>query len=217
MVSAHQTFQLRSAYREGLKALGMAPEEVDQFGRSLAPPELERELPVPVHLLPERFRNKVPLIERLKGKFQHISVHPGGVVIAEPRMDLHAPLERAPKGVPVTQYDMQSLALLKLLKIDLLGNRALSAIEETIRLSGAGTKIPDEDPATLELLRRGDTLGCFQVETPPMRSTLKQLPLRGIRELTAALAIVRPGAASGAAKAAYIHRARGEESVAVPH
>jgi DNA-directed DNA polymerase III PolC len=219
MVSAHQTFGQRAAFREGLKALGMVLADVDRFCDRLPAEELEPQAAAPllVDLLPERYREAVPLITRLIGKMQHISVHPGGVVIAEPRIDHYAPLERAPKGVLVTQYDMHSLEKLGLVKIDLLGNRALGAVQETLRWIGGQGEAPDGDPATLQTLRESRTVGCFQIETPAMRATLRRLPVRGIKDVVAALAIVRPGPASGEAKAAFIRRANGEEPARPPH
>jgi DNA-directed DNA polymerase III PolC len=219
MVSAHQTFGRRAAFREGLKALGMGLADVDRFCEHLPADELETELPpqLPLELLPERYRSAVPLITRLIGKMQHISVHPGGVVIAEPRIEDYAPLERAPKGVLVTQYDMHSLEKIGLVKIDLLGNRALSAVQETLRWIGHPAEMPDDDPLTLQTLRESRTVGCFQIETPAMRAALRKLPIRGLRDLVAALAIVRPGPASGEAKAAFIRRANGEEPPHPPH
>jgi DNA-directed DNA polymerase III PolC len=217
MVAAHQTFRRRAAFREGLKALGMTPLDVEQFSRRLPADEVEDEAPFPLHLLPERYRAAVPLIERLIGMFQHVSVHPGGVVMAEPRIECHAPLERAPKGVLVTQFDMESVARLGLIKIDLLGNRALSAIQEACDSLGRVPAMPDADPATLAMLREARTVGCFQIETPAMRAVLRRLPLRGIVDLAAALAIVRPGPASGEAKAAFVRRASGEEPPEPPH
>src|SRR5206468_5687489 len=71
--------------------------------------------------------------------------------------------------------------------------------------------------ATLATLRDARTVGCFQIETPTMRSTLRKLPLRDRDDLMAALALVRPGPSSGAAKASYIRRARGEEPADPPH
>ncbi|PYM46425.1 MAG: hypothetical protein DME16_14785 [Candidatus Rokuibacteriota bacterium] len=217
MASAHQTFRRRAAFREGLKALGMARVDVDQFSRRLPPDELEGELPLPLHLLPEQYRAAAPLIQRLVGMFQHVSVHPGGVVIAEPRIDGHVPVERAPKGVLVTQFDMASLAGIGLVKIDLLGNRALSALQEAGESLGGVPAMLDGDAATCAALREGRTVGCFQIETPAMRAVLRRLPVRGVRDLAAALAIVRPGPASGDAKAAYIRRASGEEAGDPPH
>src|SRR5207302_3274858 len=133
----------------------------------IPPEDLEAALaPLPLDLLAEPYRAAVPLLTRLIGKLQHISVHPGGVVIAEPRIDRYAPLERAPKGVLVTQYDMHSLEKIGLVKIDLLGNRALSAIQETVRWLGGPVQMADADVATLATLREARTVGCFQIETP---------------------------------------------------
>ncbi|HMC89476.1 MAG TPA: OB-fold nucleic acid binding domain-containing protein, partial [Gemmataceae bacterium] len=202
----------RAAFRDGLKALGMGLAEVDRFCAQIPADDLDLALaPVPVHLLTEPYRSAVPLLTRLIGKLQHISVHPGGVVIAEPRIDQHAPLERAPKGVLVTQYDMHSLEKIGLVKIDLLGNRALSAVQEALGAIARAEEMPDADAATLATLHEARTVGCFQIETPAMRATLRRLPVRGIRDLIAALAIVRPGPASGEAKTAFIRRANGEE------
>lgn len=92
-----------------LKALGMRPVEVERFCQRMPADELEEE-PPPLHLLPGPYRAAVPLIERLVGRFQHLSVHPGRVVIAEPPIDSQVPLERAPKGVRVTQFDKRGLA-----------------------------------------------------------------------------------------------------------
>jgi DNA polymerase III subunit alpha len=219
MVSAHQTFRRRAAFREGLKALGLHVAEIERFCRRLPAEELADEVapPLPLHLLPDRGRRAVPVIERLIGTFQHVSVHPGGVVIAEPPIDRHTPLERAPKGVLVSQYDMHSLADTGLVKIDLLGNRALGAIEETSRRVGRPLAMPDGDLATIVTLREARTVGCFQVETPAVRAILRKLPVRGIHDLMAALALVRPGPAAGEAKAAYVRRAHGEEPAEPPH
>lgn len=219
MVSAHQTFGWRSAFREGWKAFGMSPAELDRFAARLPSDDGDPAVPprLPLEILTEPYRSAVPLITRLIGKPQHISVHPGGLVIAQPRVVDYAPLERAPKGVLVTQYDMHSLPILGLVKIDLLGNRALTAIQETLRWVDQAETIPDGDAATLRTLRQAETVGCFQIETPTLRSTLRKLPVRGIQDLAAALAIVRPGPASGAAKAAFIRRAQGEQPLVPPH
>src|SRR5207249_11118708 len=93
----------------------------------------------------------------------------------------------------------------------------LSAISEAWHWIGLPPSTPDRDPATLETLREARTVGCFQIETPPLRSTLRRFPVRGIEDLIAALAIVRPGPASGEAKAAFLRRANGEEPAQPPH
>jgi len=219
MVAAHATFGRRSAWREGLKALGASPGVIGAFLSGWPPGELEGEidLPLPLDRLPTRLRANAPTIERLVGRFHHLSVHAGGVVItAEPAASV-LPLERAPKGVRVSQYDMHALGRLGFVKIDLLGNRALSAVVAAEHWIGRPVDAGAPDEATLETLRRGDTLGCFQVETPAMRALLRRLALRGRDDLVAALALVRPGPAAGEAKAAFVRRAAGEEPAIPPH
>lgn len=163
----------------------------------------------------------LPLVRRLVGCPRHLATHPGGIVIGHAPLSRILPLERAPKGVLVSQYDHISIAAMGLVKIDLLGNRCLSELEEALTLAGhpmplSLQSIPQEDRATLDLIDRAETVGCFQLESPAMRALVTQLPIRRQADLIAALALIRPGAASGAVKSRYIRRARGEEEVQIP-
>ncbi|HSR10998.1 MAG TPA: hypothetical protein VLS90_06100, partial [Thermodesulfobacteriota bacterium] len=223
MVGAHHTFQRRSALREGLKAWGARPALVDALGKSLPPEDLEiREVDFldladtaeekEPTAAPAPFRQALPLIQRLIGKPHHTAAHPGGLIIGDAPLEDFLPLEKAPKGVVVTQYDLAALDSLGIVKIDLLGNRFLSELEETLTLAGAGNEsIPPEDPETIELVDRAGTVGCFQLESPAMRSLLARIPIRRQSDIVNALALIRPGAAAGEAKSSYIRRARGEE------
>ncbi|HET9888032.1 MAG TPA: hypothetical protein VFR10_11010, partial [bacterium] len=160
----------------------------------------------------------VPLLNRLIGRFRHLSVHPGALVFAEPSIDSYSALELAPKGVLVTQYDIHSLERMGIVKIDLLGNRALGAIQEIATCADSGTPpVPHHDEATLEALRRAETIGCFQIETPPVRAVLRKLPIHRVEDLRDALAVVRPGPGSAEDKASFIRRAHGEEPPTPPH
>ncbi|WAS91110.1 PHP domain-containing protein [Nannocystis punicea] len=199
-VATMQRLAARSAARELARALDLRLRDDDD------------ELPAALRTPPLR-----ALLARLIGKPHHLSVHPGGVVVAEPDLATYAPLERVPSGMVVTQYDMRSLAQLGLVKIDLLGNRALSALADARRLAGDLDLAPERDDLTLRRIRDADTIGCFQIETPPVRATLRKLPLHDLDDVMAALAVVRPGPASGGARAAYIRRARGEEAPLPPH
>lgn len=223
MICSYQTFQRKSAWRESLKAYGMRKNDIENFCKRIplesAPSsETDESKPqhpfaTPIQLLAPKFREKRSIIESLIGKPRHISVHPGGVVIADRQITDYVALERAPKGVQVTQYDMASIAKAGLAKIDLLGNRCLSQIDETlthIKSSSALTanefindcrhQIPAADPATLKLINAGRTIGCFQIETPAMRSVLVRMPIKCIADLITALALVRPGPSSGISK-----------------
>lgn len=210
LVAAHQTFGRRAAFREGLKAFGMDVAGIDRFIQGFLGTDLDGEgfAPLPMRLLPPRFHEAVPLIERLVGTARHLAVHPSSVVIAESRLDLDAPMERSPKGAPVTQYDAASLGRLGLIKLDLLGNRALTAHAEATRLLGQPVVMPDGDRATVSGLRAGNTVGCFQIEVPELRAMLRKLPVRGIADIMAALAVVRSG--SEELKTDYVRRANGE-------
>ena len=115
-----------------------------------------------------------------------------------------------------------------LVKIDLLGNRCLSAIAETIKHAARDNvwsfdlvkdrlAIPENDQATLQKINQGDVIGCFQLESPAMRSVLRRLPINKMADIVSALAIVRPGPSSGEAKNAFIRRACGIEEATVLH
>lgn len=238
MVAAHHTFRYRSALREGLKAWGAPQGEIDRVSAMLPPEDLAPEeldflgVAAAGHQEPRvdlaregsalypRLEEILPLVQRLVGRPHHIAAHPGGMVIDRDPLEDLLPLERAPKGVIVTQYDLVAVSRLGLAKIDLLGNRCLSELEEALIAPGGAplplSEIPAEDPATLALIDDAATIGCFQLESPAMRSLLKRLPIRTGGDVTAALALIRPGAASGEVKAAYVRRARDEEPVDIP-
>ena len=263
MVCSYVTFQRRSALREGLKALGMPLKEIDEFCKTVPLEELSKEeqdlfarknlddpFEIPVDNLVEPYRSFLPWVLKLIGKPHHISIHPGGLVIADREIARCAPIERAPKGIRITQYEMRAAELAGLVKIDLLGNRCLSELQETLELvkersakerAAANSQglaelspervcerelyaslksiqdIPIDDPKTLELISDAKTVGCFQIETPVMRSVLSRMPIRGVHDVVAALAIARPGPAAGKAKSAFLKRARGEDEPKPPH
>lgn len=228
MVAAMHTFGRRSALAEGLKAWGSDPDTIARLIKELPPDDLaeDAEISLPVEprqsgqptLFQEdtsKWEEILPLVRRLEGKPRHVAVHPGGVVIAnEPLSDL-VPLELAPKGVVITQYDLLSVARIGLIKIDLLGNRCLSELEETYLFAGQPSprleKTPADDRPTLELINRADTIGCFQLESPAMRALLAQLPVTRLSDVVAALALIRPGTAAGRIKQAFISRARNQQ------
>jgi DNA-directed DNA polymerase III PolC len=238
MISSHATFQPHLAFREAVKAFGAPIDHVNRWSRRIPyiHPEITSRTPLRDLLLSsplsreisvdeEPFASALPLAERLLGQPHHLSVHPGGMVIADRSIDSYAPLERAAKGIVVTQYDMHSVEDVGLVKMDLLGNRCLTELQETIDLARAAVlptdsararvptlaEIPDEDPAAVEVLRSARTLGCFQLESPAMRSLLSKLPVKNVRDCIAAVAIIRPGAAAAGAKETYIRRANGDE------
>lgn len=216
---AVHTFQRRSAYREGLKALGAPAQVIERLLRALPPDELpgDARTRAAAQVLARPWRARLPLLSRLIGMPRHIALHPGGVVLTSPSHPM--PLERTPSGAIATQYDAASAARLGLPKLDLLGSYCLDELDAalaSLREQGhplqRPSDIPLEDPATLRLIDRAETLGCFQLESPALRSVLRSLPIRSLRDVMNALAIVRPGPASGHAKQTFLERARGASS-----
>jgi DNA-directed DNA polymerase III PolC len=232
MISTHCTFQPRSAFREVAKALGVSNDEVNRMSRRVpyrVEESLERELAESParHEIPlgeEPYRSIVRLASVLLGYPHHLGIHSGGIVIGDRPVTDYVPLEEATKGIVVTQYEMRAIEAIGLVKIDLLGNRAITTIRETVSLleRSRGMKldperIPDGDRATARLLSRGRTLSCFQVESPAMRNLLSQLGTRDLGGAIAALSLVRPGPASSGMKEAFVRRAAGAEEVTYLH
>lgn len=245
MIATYNTCGPRAAYQEAAKALGVPQQEAVRrssllpwHGQSdldlaatiantpgfwrqgaLASGEADGEV-----LPPERERLLVLLAQHLLHAPRHLGVHPGGVVIARQPMHSLAPLERAAKGVVVTQYDMHFVEGLGLVKIDLLGNRALSIVHDCVAmLQRQGISVPDlqqiaeDDARCAQLLRSGGTLGCFQVESPAMRNLLVQMAADTMDRVIQAVALVRPGPAASGMKDAFLNRARGREPVTAAH
>lgn len=185
MLSTHVLFGRRSAWRAGLAALGVEPAAIELLFASM-PSDEEWDLPPAVT---GPLAVHAPAIEALIGRFHHASVHPGGLALAAERLEDVTPLEASSSGVRVTQLDARALESLGVLELELLGSHALSVIDETLRRAGGHEPAPERDAATLEALRRADTLGCAQVESPPVRARLLSLPLRSREELTSALAL----------------------------
>ncbi|MDF1700199.1 MAG: DNA polymerase III subunit alpha, partial [Planctomycetota bacterium] len=226
MISTHNTFQARSAVREAAKTLGLPPGEVSKLVKELPwrlegdldvdrlPPEIAR---IPLHEKP--WKGLLRAAQALHGLPRHLSIHVGGIVIGDGRLDDSLPLERSAKGLVVTQYDMHGVEDTGLVKIDLLGNRALAVIadvtrdvqtfhDHTIDLD----TIPEQDERAAELLSTGHTLGCFQVESPGMRNLVVRMTARDQEDAMIALSLIRPGPAGSGMKDAYIRRRRGEEA-----
>lgn len=147
-------------------------------------------------------RQLIRLAEELEGLARHTSIHAAGVVISEKPLTNYVPLEEGHDGLALTQYPMEDLEDLGLLKIDLLGLRNLTLLEEIVRIINHGRppeesftldSIPWDDAKTFQLLSAGDTTGVFQLESEGMRQVLKKLKPSCFEDIIAVLALYRPG------------------------
>jgi DNA-directed DNA polymerase III PolC len=167
-----------------------------------------------------RIAEALRLAARMAGAPRHLSVHCGGLVIADRELTHYLPLERAAKGVVVSQFEMRAVEAVGLVKMDLLGNRAITTIGECVNLAGGAPDpeaFPDDDPVAAAAIAAGDTLNCFQLESPAMRNLLRMLEASTLDDTVAAVALVRPGPAESGMKEAFCRRRRGLEPVWFPH
>ncbi len=233
MISTHVVFQPRSAFREAARALGTPPADVDAMSRLVprdAPDGIGRALLDSPRARARGLDPREPRVaaiagaaDRLLGLPRHLGIHPGGLVIADGPLDRYVPLEEAAKGIVVTQYEMRAIEKIGLVKMDLLGNRALSVLAEArewvarVGVAPGLDAVADDDPDAAGILREARTLGCFQIESPGMRQLLLELGTSDLRGTIDALSLIRPGAAASGAKERFVRRARGLEPTAYLH
>jgi len=150
----------------------------------------------------EKAQRLLDLARKLEGRVRHVSTHACGVVISTVPLDEICPLQHPTQDEEaiVTQYEMRSLEDLGLLKIDILGLKNLTLIEETLKKVYAIYKIdvkleeiPFDDKKTYKLFQRGETIGVFQFESEGMRKWLKKLKPSCFDDLVAMIALYRPG------------------------
>jgi len=224
------TMAARAAIRDVGRALEMTFGEVDRIAK-LVPfgpgVTLERALAESPELAQAveadaRVRRVIELARKVEGLPRHASVHAAGVVIAaRPLIEL-VPLQRTPEGQVVTQFPMDVLAQLGLLKMDFLGLRTLSVIEaaldnirETTGQSIDLDRIPLDDPAVFDMLSRGNTAGVFQFETSGLTDLLRRLKPVVFEDLVAAVALFRPGPM--AMLDDFIEGRHGRKPIVYPH
>ena len=150
----------------------------------------------------ERARKLIDFAKKLEGVARHASTHACGIVISAEPLDNIVPLQHPTQNDLniVTQYGMHSIEDLGLLKVDLLGLKNLTIIEDTLsRIYVVQNKkidienIPLDDKVTYKLLQRGDCIGVFQLESEGMRRYLKQLKPTELEDIIAMVALYRPG------------------------
>ncbi|MFB6212712.1 MAG: DNA polymerase III subunit alpha [Candidatus Magasanikbacteria bacterium] len=172
----------------------------------------------------EEIENLIDSAKKLEGVARHPSVHACGVVISPEPLTKHVPLQRAPQdeNAVITQFEMDSVEELGLLKMDFLGLKNLTTIEETINLveEHEGDKIdienlPLDDKKTYELLQEGKTTGVFQLESDGMKRYLKKLRPTELEDVIAMISLYRPGPMDLIPQ--YIRRKHGEEEVTFIH
>jgi DNA polymerase-3 subunit alpha/error-prone DNA polymerase len=213
MVSNHVLFQPRMAIREVAKVYGLTDAEIGQVSKRLPrfwrAKESEPELLTGLKQRPESKALEFPqpwpeilaLAQKIIGTPRYLSVHPGGIVITPRPIDEYVPLERAPKGVPIIQWEKDATEDAGLVKIDLLGNRSLGVIRDAVENLGTNRVPfdesgwePEDDLATQQALALGHTMGCFYIESPAMRLLQQKSKVGDFEHLVIHSSIIRPAA-----------------------
>jgi DNA polymerase-3 subunit alpha len=203
------TMAARAVIRDVGRALGMPYSEVDKIAK-MVPFQIGMTLDRALEIVPElrsvyterpEIKELVDLARALEGLPRHASVHAAGVVISASPLADQVPLQKMPDGVVVTQFPMETLEELGLLKMDFLGLRTLTLIHKAVDMVnetlGEARLDPDsvslDDPATYDLLRRGDTLGIFQLESGWVSDFLREMGPKVFEDIIATVALCRPG------------------------
>jgi error-prone DNA polymerase len=226
------TYRGRSAAREVGKALGLPAEMQERLARLVANWGYEDPDELLTKHLPEagcdprhpRIRKFAALWTRIQNLPRHLGQHSGGMVIAADRLDAVVPLEPATMpGRVVVQWDKDDCAGLGIVKVDLLGLRMMSVLQESIAMvheRGGDidlARLPADDPTVYRMLQRADTIGVFQVESRAQMATLPRIHPEKFYDLVVQIAIIRPGPIVGDMVHPYIRRRRGREAVTYPH
>lgn len=145
-------------------------------------------------------RHLVDMARRLEGLPRNTSMHAAGVVICQKAADEFVPLSRGGDGAITTQYTMTTLEELGLLKMDFLGLRTLTVIQDAVKLVNKThpgsldiNKIDYNDQKVMELIGSGHTEGIFQLESPGMKNFMKELKPKSLEDITAGISLYRPG------------------------
>lgn len=230
-VGAFSLLQARAAFRDTGRALKLDYEKIDR-ACSLIPYShmtLEEALEESPHFSDlvksdASVRRVFEIARQLQGLPRHVTQHSAGVVIADMNLTEYVPLRRASGEEIITQADMYALEELGLVKIDLLGLRFLTVIGETLKLvrerRGINLRpeeIPLDDQAVYRALARGDTGGCFQLESSGMRNMLRRVKPASIEDLSAVLALYRPGPLQSGMAEEFIARRQGKKPVTYIH
>jgi DNA polymerase-3 subunit alpha len=205
LLGTHTTYQRKSIVRELGKVFGLPKEEIDDI---VDYPEQNKSRDSIRKLI-------LRYADRLVDKPANISIHAGGILITEEPIYAYTATTLPPKGFPVSHIEMHNAEDIGIYKLDILSQRGLGHIKESIGIIKNNTGINvdinrfehfKKDKKIRALLESGKTMGCFYVESPAMRMLLGKLQCNDYITLVAASSIIRPGVASSGMMRAYIER-----------
>jgi len=215
LLGMYSTFQYNATIRELGKVFGLPKEEIDglaERGSCNGSDKIHRAI--------------LQYGKLLKDFPGTLSIHPGGILISEETISSYVTVHMPPKGFPTTMMDMFVAENIGLHKLDVLSQRGLGHIKECIELVKANRQVDIDihaiekfkrDALIKEQLRKGNTIGCFYIESPAMRQLIKKLRCDNYETLVAASSIIRPGVGRSGMMAQYIYRYNNPDKFEYPH
>jgi len=226
------TMSAKSVIRDVGRALDMPYDNVDRIAK-LIPDALKMTLDIALEEsedLRKLIRSDADVAKLMKyarsleGLARHASTHAAGVVIAPKALDTYVPLYKDPNGESVTQYPMTILESIGLLKMDFLGLRTLTVIDNAIKIIKENSNvdiiiddIPLDDPKSFKLLSDAETSGVFQLESSGMRDLLRRIKPETFEDIIALIALFRPGPLGSGMVDDFIKRKRGTVKIKYDH
>jgi error-prone DNA polymerase len=236
-VSMPETYRVRHAIRDVGAALSMDPADIDRIAKSF-PHIRARDARAALEELPElkalaeefrregaRYGRLWELVEGLDALPRGIAMHPCGVLLSDASLLRRTPVvPTSGEGLPMSQFDKEDVEDLGLLKLDVLGVRMQSAmahaVTEVERATGERVDldaVPPGDPATYQLIRSAETLGCFQIESPGQRDLVGRLQPATFHDLVVDISLFRPGPVAADMVRPFIEARHGRAPVRYPH
>ncbi|MFC4955553.1 DNA polymerase III subunit alpha [Streptomyces mauvecolor] len=231
-----ETYRARHALRDTALALSIAPQTADRIAKSF--PHIRAvDIPHALNELPElrqlaaeaeRFGPLWELAANLDALPRGYAMHPCGVILSDASLLDRLPVQPTPGGqYPMVQAAKEEVEQLGLLKLDVLGVRMQSAMAHAVteirRTTGRHLDLdsPDhvdlDDPATFELIRSANVIGCFQIESPGQQDLISRLQPRHMQDVIADISLFRPGPVAGGMPARFIAARHGIEPPRYPH
>ncbi|MBE8476640.1 DNA polymerase III subunit alpha [Streptomyces justiciae] len=232
-VAMPETYRVRHAVRDVGAALSMDPADIDRIAKSF-PHIRARDARAALEELPElralagekeKYGRLWELVESLDALPRGVAMHPCGVLLSDASLLSRTPvMPTSGEGFPMSQFDKDDVEDLGLLKLDVLGVRMQSAmahaVAEVARATGERVDIDaiaPGDPATYQLIRSTETLGCFQIESPGQRDLVGRLQPATFHDLVVDISLFRPGPVAADMVRPFIEARHGRAPVRYPH
>jgi error-prone DNA polymerase len=231
-VAMMETYRARSAIRAVAAAMSLPPDEIGAIAKAF-PHIRARHITAALTELPELRRSRLNgsqlatlfnLAERLDGLPRHVAMHPCGVLLSDRTLLDRTAVQASGEGFPLSQLDSGDAELAGVIKLDVLGVRLQSAMAHTLTEIRRVTQeqvnidvIGRDDKATYEMIKRSDTIGCFQIESPGQRELVKKLAPRDIADLIVDISLFRPGPVSSDMITPFLRARHGLDEPRYPH